>query len=42
MVLSALMARQAEITQGRMLKVRHVSLILVVAGYAALSFVDWQ
>jgi hypothetical protein len=39
--LSALRARQGEITRGRMLTVLIVSLTLLIAGYVGLSFIDW-
>ena len=40
--LSALRARQGEISRGRMLAVLVVSLTLLVVGYAAFSFADWD
>ena len=39
--LSALKARQADITSGRTLTVLVASILLVVAGFVALAFFDW-
>jgi hypothetical protein len=40
--LSALRARQGEISRGRILMVLLISLVLIAVVYVALSFIDWD